>query len=191
MFEIIQHNIVLVATTLSAITAIILFGKKPYEWLKKRYNFRSRLYDLLPKLEKVVTEFQPNGGSTMRDVMDRVEATVQSALEHHWVSYEMDSRGIFEVDSKGQKCRVNKAWCNMTGISQEDAINGYGWINGIALDDRDRVRHEWEMAIRENRTSEIEYSTALGIKVLAVATVLRNKQTGATLGWLGTLTPID
>jgi PAS domain S-box-containing protein len=191
MLETLSHNFGLIATLLGGITAAIVFVKKVYPPMKKLYKGTMSIIDAVPVIEEIATQFKPNGGSTLRDVIDRVEADIQIAKERAWVNYESDERGIFEVDSKGQKCRVNKSWCILTGVSQEDAINGYGWINGIHSLDKERVRHEWDMAIREERTSEMEYMTATGVKVSAVATILRNKQTGKTLGWLGTLTPID
>lgn len=191
MLEHISHNITLIASIVGGLTALIVFIKKVKKPVTSFYTKGMKLLEAVPLIEDIQKQFYPNGGSSMRDSINRIESGVQAALERDWVTYELDSRGIFECDSDGKKCRVNKAWCSMTGISQDDAVNGYGWINGIHHDDRDRVRREWESAIRENRTSEMEYRTATGVKVLAVATVLRNKTNGATLGWLGTLTPVD
>lgn len=191
MLEHISHNITLIASIVGGLTALIVFIKKVKKPVTSFYTKGMKLFEAVPLIEDIQKQFYPNGGSSMRDSINRIESGVQAALERDWVNYELDSRGIFEVDSEGKKCRVNKAWCNLTGISQDDAVNGYGWINGIHHDDRARVRAEWESAIKENRTSEMEYRTAMGIKVLAIATVLRNKTNGATLGWLGTLTPVD
>lgn len=62
-----------------------------------------------------------------------------------------DTRGIFETNIKGECIWVNTAYHRITQRSWEE-IRGGGWINIIAPEDREKVKHEWQQSIIENRT---------------------------------------
>ena len=53
---------------------------------------------------------------------------------------------IFQTDSLGSCNYVNEEWLKYAGRPFEEAL-GYGWINAIHPDDRERVTKEWKQSV--------------------------------------------
>ena len=51
--------------------------------------------------------------------------------------------GIYQTDKNGDCIFVNKKWCEIAGITQEQAMGG-GWYLAICPEDRDRLSTEWK-----------------------------------------------
>jgi len=64
--------------------------------------------------------------------------------------------GIFLTDRQGDCLWVNERWCEMAGLSLEEA-RGEGWTRALHPDDRERVFDEWYTAIRAARPFVSEY----------------------------------
>jgi len=64
--------------------------------------------------------------------------------------------GIFVSDEQGSCRFVNGRWCELTGLTPDQAA-GAGWVDAVHPDDRDRVAVEWEQAAVEGRDSVISY----------------------------------
>ncbi|HYO13193.1 MAG TPA: PAS domain S-box protein [Thermoanaerobaculia bacterium] len=64
--------------------------------------------------------------------------------------------GIFMTDREGNCLFVNERWCEMAGLSPEQA-QGQGWARALHPDDRERVFHEWYAAARAGRPFASEY----------------------------------
>jgi PAS domain S-box-containing protein len=64
--------------------------------------------------------------------------------------------GIYQTDTEGMCIYVNKCWCHLAGLTDEQA-RGTGWTRAIHPDDRDMVFVEWDESIREKRLFSLEY----------------------------------
>ncbi|MCZ0899986.1 PAS domain S-box protein, partial [Microcoleus sp. HI-ES] len=64
--------------------------------------------------------------------------------------------GIFYADAGGDCLYVNERWCQISGITCDEAL-GKGWLQGIHPDDRDRVCSEWYSAAQEKLPFKSEY----------------------------------
>ncbi|MBI1747472.1 MAG: PAS domain S-box protein [Acidobacteria bacterium] len=100
--------------------------------------------------------------------------------------------GIFLTDAKGDCLFVNDRWCEMAGMSYQEA-RGVGWTRALHLEDRERVFSEWYRAARSEQTFVCDYRFApepgrmTWLHSSAVA--LRGAQ-GEISGYLGTVTDI-
>ena len=54
--------------------------------------------------------------------------------------------GIFITDAQGDRSYVNKKWCDLTGLSANEA-NHRCWIQAVHPDDRIRCKQEWNRAL--------------------------------------------
>lgn len=54
--------------------------------------------------------------------------------------------GIFKTNKDGACNFVNQEWMNYSGLSFKEAL-GYGWVNGLHEEDKDRVLKEWQASI--------------------------------------------
>ena len=64
--------------------------------------------------------------------------------------------GIFRTDLSGNCLYVNPVWCQMTGMTEQEA-KGQGWIEAVHPEDRHRVVVEWYRALQDNLPCACEY----------------------------------
>ncbi|MFY9821100.1 MAG: PAS domain S-box protein [Thermoanaerobaculia bacterium] len=100
--------------------------------------------------------------------------------------------GIFMTDRKGDYLFVNECWCEITGLSLEEA-RGQGWIRALHPDDKERIFHEWDAVIAAGQLFDDEFSfrTPLGkatwVQGKAVALC---DDAGQISGYIGTVSDI-
>ena len=96
--------------------------------------------------------------------------------------------GIFRSDAQGKCVYVNERWCELSGLSVDQAL-GDGWMAALHPDDIGRVLAEWSEASRAGRDSIVEYRFQRGdgdvVWIEGFATALRDAQ-GTAAGWVGT-----
>jgi len=64
--------------------------------------------------------------------------------------------GIFETDAEGRCRYVNERWCELSGLTSEQA-RGEGWREAIHPDDRQRLYSAWGAAVEGGREFILEY----------------------------------
>jgi PAS domain S-box-containing protein len=64
--------------------------------------------------------------------------------------------GIFLTDRGGNCLFVNECWCQISGLSPEEAL-GQGWTRAIHPDDQERVFQEWRAAVEAGEVFASEY----------------------------------
>ncbi len=100
--------------------------------------------------------------------------------------------GIFRTDSQGDCVYVNQHWCDIAGLSIEQAL-GSGWVSAIHSGDRARVSHDWYHAAQTNQPFESEYrfQTPAGEVTWVVGQAVAEYDTSGDLsGYVGTITDI-
>jgi PAS domain S-box-containing protein len=97
--------------------------------------------------------------------------------------------GIFEADAGGHCTFVNTRWCELTGLSPEEAL-GRVWSHALHPDDLARVAFAWDRAIERRGEFRADYRLqrpdGQDIWVSAVAAPLFDAL-GQPGGWLGTV----
>jgi len=157
-------------------------------------DLRTDIEALSAQVKFVVTEMKPNGGASVRDCLNRIELRQVLQEQRQWAILSDMSVGVFEANSDGEFVRVNRKYLRMTGRSPEE-VTGTGWINTIALRDRERVEAEWNSSIEEEREFESEFLMITPdddrVQVSARTYRLVNETDNTFLGVMGMLTPID
>ena len=69
---------------------------------------------------------------------------------------EVSPVGIFHTDRLGNCIYVNKRWCEMTGLSEDESMM-QGWLNSIHPDDSIMVVRELNVCIQEGISFKLEY----------------------------------
>jgi diguanylate cyclase (GGDEF)-like protein/PAS domain S-box-containing protein len=96
--------------------------------------------------------------------------------------------GLFVSNADGRCMFVNERWCELTGLSQGEAL-GDGWMAALHPDDREHVLEEWAAAGEAGRDSVTEYrflhtdGTEKWIQGFAAA---HRDADGQIVGWVGT-----
>lgn len=94
-------------------------------------------------LQVIRAELQPNGGSSMCDAVHAI-AAAQRARD------ERDDDPLFWADAAGRVTHVNRSFQQLVDKSREELV-GSGWINAVAVSDRERVLEAWRDAVTEAR----------------------------------------
>ncbi len=101
--------------------------------------------------------------------------------------------GIFRTDAEGYCIYVNDRWCQIAGLSPEEAA-GDGWQRGLYIDDRERIATEWYRAARENRPCQLEcrFQRPDGtITWVYAQSVAERDVEGKVVGYVGSITDIS
>ena len=96
--------------------------------------------------------------------------------------------GIFVSSAEGGCLYVNERWCELTGLTPEQA-RGDGWTVALHPEDAARVNREWAEASAHGRDSVIEYRFVCPDGTISwiegYAATLRDGA-GRVIGWVGT-----
>jgi len=96
--------------------------------------------------------------------------------------------GIFISSAEGGCLYVNERWCELTGLSPEQAL-GDGWASALHPDDAARVNREWAEAGAHGRDSVVEYRFVRPDGSVSwiegYAATLRDQEE-RVIGWVGT-----
>ena len=104
----------------------------------------------------------------------------------------MSPVGIFRADARGDVVYVNERWCELAGISGENAL-GDGWVKAIHPDDRENYFVEWHKSIREKHpfNSEYRFQRPDGVSMWVLGQAAAEMDhTGTNIGYVGTVTDI-
>ena len=101
--------------------------------------------------------------------------------------------GILRTDADGATTYVNRKWCELSGLSADEAL-GNGWLGAVHPDDRENLKAGWEDTSRRHEASRTEYRIVRPdgsiVWVIGQATPERNTG-GLVIGYIGTIVDID
>lgn len=110
----------------------------------------------------------------------RTEARYRTLVEHAPV-------GILEAGADGSCRFVNPRWCALAGLPQEEAV-GYGWVQAIHPDDKQRVMSAWLACVRGGAPAAMEHRMLRpdgSVAWVQTTVVMLPDPAGATAGYIG------
>ena len=63
---------------------------------------------------------------------------------------------VWSARADGACDYVSRQWLEHTGVAESDQL-GYGWLEQIHPDDRERVRDEWRAAVKAGTPLDTEF----------------------------------
>jgi PAS domain-containing protein len=112
-------------------------------------------------LSKLATEFQPNGGSSLKDRIEAIYDEIKELSATNAVSLNLVPYAFFRADVSGNVTWINRYFVQITDLSEQDAF-GLGWLNCVCESDRVRVKHEWIAAIADQRSVKTSFKLVDG-----------------------------
>jgi two-component system cell cycle sensor histidine kinase/response regulator CckA len=100
--------------------------------------------------------------------------------------------GIFQTDINGHYIYVNERWCEIAGLSSEQAL-GDGWVKALHPEDRAAISNAWHQMVEagDKFTREYRFQTPGGqITRVYGHTAPLKKESGEKTGYIGTITDI-
>lgn len=120
------------------------------------------------------------------------EALRESENRYHTL-VNLSPVGIFSTDATGNFLDVNDRWCEMAGLTPEEAM-GDGWVRTIHTDDREQVLTEWRLAIQRRlpfKSAEYRLQRPDGVITWVFAQAVAETGLGGhPVGYVGTITDI-
>lgn len=130
------------------------------------------------------------------EIVHRREQQTESLLRESEGRYQtlatISPVGIFRTDANGATTYVNQKWCEMSGLSYNDAL-GNGWLNAVHVDDREKLSERWQETILRKREVVSDYrfvrpdGAVAWVMGHAVPEVNSEQQ---VIGYVGTITDI-
>ncbi|SDW39786.1 PAS domain S-box-containing protein [Lutibacter oricola] len=127
------------------------------------------------------------GTGFTQDITDKIKAE-----QKFQAIFESSPAAIYETDENGNCLTVNKKWCELSGLTEEQA-KGNGWINAIHPDDRDKISELWYKYAKTGNSWNFEYRFCTPNNkitwVWGTATPLKNEN-GIITGYIGSNTDL-
>lgn len=144
---------------------LVLFIYNKYIDIK---DFFIGIRNTITTVDWLKKELQPNGGSTIKDSINRIDKEVKD-VKHlisyscakqgvffDFLGYSEDGLGLFESNELGECIYASPKYYEITGCTEVD-VKGNGWVNLIDESDRDRVFTEWQHCIAQKRPFILDY----------------------------------
>jgi PAS domain S-box-containing protein len=201
VLELLQTIIIVGGGLATAILAMWgLWSKIIKPWFKesrqKRAEFAKaigHIESISEKLEKVSKELQPNGGGSIKDQVKQIANDIKIIRVEKDATFYLSKEPSFKSDGKGHYTSVNYSLAQLIGVSESELI-GLGWLNYIALEDKDRIWGEWENIIESGKEISLFYvirnpTTMKVIPVKCRAVINRDKE--KIISVIGTIEPTE
>ncbi|HKF54181.1 MAG TPA: PAS domain S-box protein [Blastocatellia bacterium] len=120
------------------------------------------------------------------------EVALRDSERRYQTLTEVSPVGIFYADPQARCVYVNDRWCEIAGLSAEEAA-GTGWVRALHPDDRERVLDEWRRAAEQSRHFKSEYRVERPDGEIAwvfAQGVAETTAEGCVAGYVGTITDI-
>ncbi len=120
------------------------------------------------------------------------EQAVMESERRYQTLAEVSPVGIFHTDEVGNTTYVNPRWCQISGMTYNDAM-GNGWFNAVHEEDKEKLRTGWEEATRRKEVSISEYRFVRpngSIAWVIGQAIPERDSEGMIVGYVGTTTDI-
>ena len=145
------------------------------------------------QLEKVSKELQPNGGGSIKDQIKQIANDIKTIRIERDATFYLAKEPSFKSDGKGYYTSINYSLTQLVGVSESELL-GLGWLNYIALEDKDRIWEEWENIIESGKEISLFYGiknpTTMEVIPIKCRAVI-NRDSDKVISVIGTLEPTE
>lgn len=170
---------VVVASSAFALLSVLIAGLQMRAESRHRQQVELELQDALASVEHQVAE--------RTNALSRAMADLKVSEQQFRLITDLSPVHLVRAGPDGDAEYLSPGFMTMTGLTQEEAL-GYGWIQAVHPDDRDRLMASWEEALRSQATfqAEFRFQTAAGDMRWYRARVVPDRdESGAVVGWVG------
>jgi len=125
-------------------------------WMRARLRSGASNDLLLAELTSIRNELKPDSGNSIRDVLNYLvrQGATTNARVLSWMENVGDP--MWQANQAGERTWANKAYLTLTGRPLAE-VTGWGWVNTIHPEERERIRAQWVQAVTEKRNFEETY----------------------------------
>lgn len=158
--------------------------------------WQNTMGDILDKLKTIENELKPNGGSSLRDVVDSTRNRTERVYALYMAQLSTSNEAVFLADKHGEVYWTSPGFQRITGRTSSELL-GRGWINIFPQRIRTQFIDDWyDHAIQENRNFEhcAQITNGPGgeeLHVLITAVKMKEPISHEVLGYFGNLRVYD
>ncbi len=150
---------------------------------------------VIPFMSSMTHEFSPNSGKSIKDQINRIDnATRLAELRSKLIASNLITTGAIEFDGRGEATWVNKAICELFGMSYDQML-GKGWLSAVQDEKRLEVWEDWvtniEYGIPYEGDFTIHNKQTLEDFTVRLTVVSHKSVDGNILAYYGTVTRIS
>lgn len=166
-----------------------------YNYVKERRMKKAKLsvvvdqFDCIQqKLDSLVSELRPNGGKSLRDLVEKINENTTYNREYVRATLDNDMQMLYETNADGNIVWANSTYGRYAGKQIGDLLES-GWLDTIPSDQRNHVRNEWQLSVEEHREFNLEYDMVSydGTKMKVQSYAKPIKLAGTIKGYYGTI----
>ena len=141
--------------------------------------------------KKIDEHLKPNGGSSVRDALDRIEIqlTQLEASQRAILDLHEETTGHFLAGKDGHFFWVSDKFSELMDIEREDCL-GLDWIKAIKESEQMAMYSNWAFIKNTKSTANFTFSTKSGVSVLFRSVpVIDSKD--RIVGFVGNIKPVN
>ncbi|RDI50398.1 diguanylate cyclase/phosphodiesterase [Microvirga subterranea] len=122
----------------------------------------------------------------------KTEQALRESEEHYRYSVEFNPQIPWTADPQGNISNVSPRWCQLTGMSVEEAL-GEGWTKALHPDDYPGAAQQWTDAVASRSPLDVEYRVCLadgGYRWVRARATPRTGEDDSIICWYGTVEDI-
>lgn len=172
-------QVLVVASSALAVLSVLIAGLQMRAESKHRRQVELELQDALASVEHQVAD--------RTQALSRAMAELKVSEQQFRLITDLSPVHLFRAGPNGEAKYLSPGFLNMTGLAASDAL-GYGWIQAVHPDDRDRLMADWQEALRSQAIfqAEFRFRTATGDMRWYRARVVPDRdESAAIVGWVG------
>lgn len=132
--------------------------------------------------------FQGYIGSVL-DITERqqAEAALRESEEHYRYSVELNPQIPWIADPQGNILDLPQRWCDLTGMSREEAF-GQGWAKALHPADVEPTSRRWTEALASGKGADVEFRLRVAdgsYRWFRARATARHDNSGAIVRWYG------
>lgn len=140
-----------------AITGAILIWGFIMLFSKKVRKFFSGLLNAINSIEQIKKEVQTNGGTSLKDAMNRMERRILIIEHYRRLQISNSSYGVSTCDSTGHIQDMNRKFYEMCGLSRDQCM-GMGWLLAIETHgERECVKIAISDCLNDKRETQVSF----------------------------------
>ena len=138
-------------------------------------------------IEQQTTQLVPNGGNSLRDVVDRIEARVLhlEATQRALLELQEMDAGHFLANKRGELIWVSDRFGLLLDVDKEDCLNNE-WLKGVAESDQVALFNSWGVKVKTGQPFIYSFTTGAG-KALDMYSVPIINDKDQVLGFIGSI----
>jgi len=141
------------------------------------------------KIEEQTSQLFPNGGNSLRDVVDRIDKRLVTleATQRALLDLQEEDAGHFLADKCGSIFWVSDKFAAILELDKEECL-GVEWLKGVAETHKLSVFSTWKLKVNTGEAAHIRFDNKAGLPITLNSVPVIDPQ-DEVIGFVGKIKP--